>query len=90
MRAIEIGTATGRSGRVYRMAGASGECDTCHAPFVAQFALDTDDPLPDVTYGHVGDGTHALRIDGESEAARSLAGGVVIATCNGGTRDALN
>lgn len=77
------GTIRGRSGRLYRVAGGRGACESCGQEFGATFVLDPGEPLPRLGYLHHADGMHQLTMTGDSEAARSLREGAVIAQTGG-------
>lgn len=74
-----LGTLRGKSGRDYVVVGAEGECAVCGTPFGVRTVIDPTDPVPAVAFVHDGDGAHHLEMDGNSEAAKALRDGTVIA-----------
>lgn len=87
-RTDRLGTLTGKSGTRYVLIGVEGNCDACGTPFGVRAAVKSDEawPRPRVRFVHDADAAgddaprHHLEMTGESEAARALRDGTVIAT----------
>lgn len=80
VRAQNGGRIVGRSGRKYRLIVARGTCEVCGQAWGVQSVIDPRDPIPEVGYAHDGEAAHHLVMTGDSEAARALREGQVIAT----------
>lgn len=80
IRAENGGRIVGKSGRKYRLIIARGTCETCGQSWGLQSVIDPAEPIPEVGYAHDGPAAHHLVMTGDSEAARALREGQVIAT----------
>lgn len=88
VRTDRLGTLTGKSGTEYVLVGVEGTCDNCGTPFGVRAAIPKGEawPRPKVRFVHDADAAgdeaprHHLEMTGDSEAARALRDGTVIAT----------